>query len=130
MSYKTYVDPREHEDIRAHKGEGLWVVLNHIRAEKREGFEYFLHSILMPAIAHTHPETYNSVRVLHPTRQNEDGTFTFVFLMDPVIPGAIYDINEILHEYYKPELANEYMKIWDESLATPQLEYEVVQSAW
>lgn len=130
MSYRTYVDPREHEDIRAHHGEGVWVVLNHVRAEKREAFEHFLHSILMPAIAHVHPETYNAVRVLHPAKPNEDGTYTYIFLMDPVIPGGIYDISSILHEFYKPELANEYMKTWDEALVSPQIQYNLVQSAW
>jgi hypothetical protein len=130
MSYKAYVDPREREDIRAHRGEGIWVVLNHIRAEKREAFEHFLYSILLPAIAHIHPETYNTVRVLHPTAPNENGTYTYIFLMDPVVPGGIYNINNILYEFYKPELANEYMKTWNEALAYPQVEYDQIQSAW
>ena len=130
MLLKTYVDPREREDIRAHEGENMWVVLNHIRAEKCEAFEHFLHAILMPAIAHTHPEAYNKVRVLHPSRANEDGTYTYIFLMDPVVPNGIYNISDILHEFYKPEQANEYMKTWDEALASPQVEYNMVQSAW
>jgi hypothetical protein len=130
MLYKTYVDPREREDIRAHQGEDIWVVLNHVRAEKRKAFEHFLHSILMPAIAHVHPETYNKVRVLHPTKPNGNGTYTYIFLMDPVVPDGIYDISSILHEFYKPELANEYMKIWNEALVSPQVGYDLVQSTW
>lgn len=130
MSYKTYVDPRERENIRAHEGEDMWVLLNHIRPEKRESIEHFLHAILMPALAHTHPETYNKVRVLHPSLPNEDGTYTYIFLMDPVVLDGIYNINDILHEFYKPEQADEYMKIWDEALAVPQVEYDMIQSAW
>ena len=130
MSYKSYVDSREREDIRAHKGQDVWVVLNHVRAEKCGAFEYFLHSILMPAIAHIHPETYNQVRVLHPTKSNADGTYTYAFLMDPVVHGGIYDISSILHEFYKSELADEYMKTWNEALALPQVEYDMVQSEW
>ncbi len=130
MSYKYYVDPREREDIRAHHGEKVWVVLNHIRAEKHNTFEHFLHTTLMPAVANVHPETYNQIRVLHPSEPNDDGTFTYIFLMDPVLPGGIYEISRILHEYYKSELANEYMKIWEEALAAPQVENELIQSEW
>ena len=129
MSYNSYVDPREREDIRAHQGENVWVVLNHIRAEKREAFEYFVNSILMPAVAHVHPGVYNKIRILNPTRLNQDGTYTYVFLMDPVVPGGVYEFNAILHEYYKSELADEYIKIWYEALSAPQVEYEMVQSA-
>ena len=130
MSFTTYVDPREREDIRARQGEDMWVLLNHIRAEKRESFEHFLHSILMPAVANTHPETYNKVRVLHPTKPDEDGTYTYIFLMDPVISGANYEIGDTLHEYYRSELADEYIKIWDEAQSSPQVGYDVIQSEW
>lgn len=126
----NYVDPRERETIRAHRDEDMLVFLNHVRPEKCEVFEYFLHSILMPAIAHTHPETYNKVRVLHPSTSNKDGTYTYIFLMDPVIPDGIYNISSILYEFYRPELAKEYMKIWEEALASPQVEYDVIQSEW
>jgi hypothetical protein len=130
MVFKTYVDPIEHENIRAHHGEDIWVVLNYIRTEKCETFEHFLHAILMPAIANIHPESYNKVRVLHPAEPNDDGTCTYIFLMDPVVPDGIYDVSNILHKFYKPELADEYMKIWDESLITPQVEYNMIQSEW
>jgi hypothetical protein len=130
MSIYTYVDPREHQDIRARQGEDVWVLLNHIRAEKCEAFEHFLHDILMPALAHIHPETYNKTRVLYPMMPNADGTRTYIFLMDPVVADGIYNISGILHQFYKPELADHYMKIWDEALASPQVEYDMVQSAW
>ena len=130
MLYKTYVDPRDREDIRAHEGEDVWVMLNHIRTERREAFEHFLHVVLMPAIANTHPDTYNKVRVLHPAKPNEDGTYTYIFLMDPVLQGADYEIGNILNEYYKSDLANEYMKIWEDALASPQVGYYMTQSAW
>jgi hypothetical protein len=130
MSLSSYVDPREREDVRAHEGEEVWVMLNHVKAAQREAFEHFLHTVLMPAISHTHPETYNKVRVLHPTKPNENGTYTYVFLMDPVAVGGTYEISAILHEYYKSDLASEYMKVWDEALASPQEGYEMIQSEW
>ena len=130
MVLKTYVDPRERENIRAHAGEDVWVLLNQVRAEKCEAFEHFLYSILMPAIAHTHPETYNKVRLLHPSLPNRDGTYTYIFLMDPVVTDGIYNIGSILHEFYNSELAEEYMKIWTEVQAAPHVEYDMIQSDW
>ena len=50
--------------------------------------------------------------------------------MDPVVTDGIYNFNNILFEFYRPELAKEYMKIWDESLATSQIEYDMTQSDW
>jgi hypothetical protein len=130
MVVKSYVDLREHENMRAHEGEPMWVMLNHIRPEKRKEFEHFLHAILMPAVAHIHPEVFSKMRVLHPSLPNDDGTYTYIFLMDPLVETGEYNISHILNQYYRPEQADEYLNIWDESLARPQVEYDVVQSAW
>lgn len=35
---KTYVDPREHDKMRAHQGEDVWVIVNHVWAKKQETF--------------------------------------------------------------------------------------------
>ena len=126
----AYVDPRERETIRAHQGEDVWVLLNHVKADKCGEYEHFLHEILKPALAHIHPETYNKVRVLHPSLPNKEGTYTYIFLMDPVVADGIYNIEEILRSFYRPELADEYMKIWNDSLASPQIEYDMIQSPW
>ncbi len=130
MTLKTYVDPREKDEIRARQGEDMWVILNHVHPEKRNEFEHFLQAILMPAVAHIEPETYNKVRVLYPTMPNEDGTYTYIFLMDPLVQDGNYNIENILYEFYKPELAEEYIKLFHESLASHQIEYDVIQSAW
>src|SRR5689334_4751725 len=130
MVQKNYVDLREHEVMRAQVGEPMWVLINHIGAEKRNEFEHFLHVILMPAVAHTHPEVYNKTRVLHPQAPNEDGSYTYIFLMDPLVKDGIYNVREILMGYYNAAQVEEYMRLWDEALLTPQIEYDVIQSVW
>lgn len=130
MVIKSYVDLREHENMRAREGEPMWVLINHIRPEKRKAFEHFLDAVLMPATAHTHPEVFSKTRVLYPSVPNEDGTYTYIFLMDPLVETGEYNISHILYDFYKPELADEYLKIWEEAQASPQVEYDVVQSAW
>jgi hypothetical protein len=130
MVVKSYVDLREHENMRAHEGEAMWVMLTHIRPEKRKEFEHFLDAVLMPAAAHTNPEVFSKTRVLYPSLPNADGTYTYIFLMDPLVETGEYNISHILYDFYKPELADAYLKLWDESLARAQIEYDVVQSAW
>ena len=130
MSIYTYVDAREHQDIRAHTGEDVWVLLNHVRAEKCQEFEHFVHQVLMPALSHIHPETHNKTRILHPMLPNADGTHTYIFLMDPVVADGMYSISGILYQYYQPNLADKYVAMWNEMLASPQVEYDMVQSAW
>jgi hypothetical protein len=130
MVVKSYVDLREHEHMRAHEGEPMWVILNHIHPEKRKAFEHFLEAILMPAVAHTYPEVFSKTRILYPSLPNEHGTYTYIFLMDPLVDTGEYNISHILYDYYKPELADAYLKIWEEAQASPQVEYDVVQSAW
>jgi len=130
MVVKSYVDLREHENMRAHEGEQMWVMLTTIRPEKCTQFEHFLDAILMPAVAHTHPEVFSKTRVLYPSMPNEDGTYTYIFLIDPLVDTGEYNISHILYDFYRPELADAYVKIWNESLAREQVEYDVIQSAW
>jgi hypothetical protein len=61
---------------------------------------------------------------------NKDSTYTYVFLMDPVIPKGEYEILVYLKKMYGEEKAKEYYKMFDESLISPQEQYIVVQSQY
>jgi len=69
-------------------------------------------------------------RFLHPAEQNEDGTYTSVFLMDPLVEDADYDIVSLLTKAYGQEKAEEYVQLWGETLAGPQVGYDLIQSPW
>jgi hypothetical protein len=119
--------------IRAAKGDTVWVILNHIKPEKRNVFEKFIQEILMPQAAKLSPadqQAFKQVRVLYPAMMNEDSTFTYVFLVDPVIPQANYSILDALKKMYGEDKAVEYLKMFTESLAAPQKVYAVIQSQY
>lgn len=118
------------ETIRARNGELVWVLLNHVKADKREEHENFVENILIPAAEKIDTTALRHTRFLHPTEQNEDGTYTYVFLMDPVIEGAEYEIEILLTKAYGEEKAKEYGQQWDDSLASPQVAYSLIQSKW
>lgn len=113
---------------RAKEGEQVWVLLSHVRADKREQFEHFVHDLLTPAAAKSLPVAHGQTRFLHPVEPNEDGSYTYVFLMDPVVGGADYRIDHLLQQMYGDELAAEYNKIWHESMIGTQVGYTLVQS--
>jgi|SRR6266545_3266803 len=118
------------ETVRAVNGEQMWIRLNHVKADKRELFERFIHDILRPAVEQVEPAMFRQVRFLHPTEPNEDGTYTYVFLMDPLIEGANYGIVHLLKRAYGEEQAAAYDQMWDEAVASPQTGYELIQSPW
>ncbi len=118
------------ETVRAVNGERMWIRLNHVKADKRELFERFIHNILRPAVEQVESAMFRQVRFLHPTEPNEDGTYTYVFLMDPLIEGADYGIRDLLKRAYGEEQAAAYDRMWDEAVASPQTGYELIQSPW
>jgi hypothetical protein len=117
--------------IRAAKNDTVWVALNHVKADKREQFEKFVHEIAWPAaesLGASQQKAAGQTRVLHPKEPNEDGTFTYVFIMDPVVPDADYSFNSFLRKLYSEEEVQEYVKMFSESLAVPQEGYVLIQS--
>jgi hypothetical protein len=115
---------------RAATGERIWIRLNYVKADKRELFEHFIHDILRPAVERVEPAMARQVRFLHPTEPNADGTYTYVFLMDPLIEGADYGIEHLLKRAYSDAQVEAYDQMWDEAVASPQTGYELVQSPW
>ncbi len=117
--------------IRAAQGDTVWVLLNHIKADKREQFEEFVHEILWPLADKLEPadqQVAKQTRVLHPVEMNKDSTYTYVFLMDPVITNANYQVMYYLKKGYGEEKAKEYSKMFEECYASPQVGYALIQS--
>lgn len=119
--------------IRAAKGDTVWVLLNHIKHDKRQQFEKFIHEIFWPKAAILEPsdqQAFRQTRVLHPVKMNKDSTYTYIFLMDPLIPNKSYKILNFLKKMYGEEKANKYYAMFKECYASPQTGYVVVQSQY
>ena len=61
-------------------------------------------------------------------RASEDGTYTCVFLMDPLVDAFDYGIAQLLRRAEGAAQAAEYDKLWDEAMDQPQSGYELMQS--
>ncbi|ALW87141.1 hypothetical protein AUC43_00070 [Hymenobacter sedentarius] len=112
-------------------GDTVWVIVNSVKPDKRTQYERFVNEIFWPLsskLGAADQRTFRQTRVLNAYRPDADGTYPYLFIMDPVQRGQSYDMLAILGKVYDKAKAAEYYKLFTESLARPQKQYTVVQS--
>jgi len=121
----------------ASSGDPMWVILNHVKADKRQQFEKFVYEILLPALeenAKNDSITRNLIehtRMLEPRFANKDSSYTYIWLMDPLVKDAIYSYPGILKRVYSPEETKKYISMNYECLVGGrQVSYRVKQGRW
>jgi ketosteroid isomerase-like protein len=114
---------------RAAKDDGVWVIAYYIKGDKVEQFEDFNTKYLLPAGDEFFPALTRTVRLLKPKSQNPDGTFTFFYVMDPMIQGADYRMMPILEAKYGKEKAEEYHKALLDCVKKYE-SFQTVQTGW
>jgi hypothetical protein len=126
--------PGEHVHAgRAQHGQTVWVCVSVIKADRRDEFSSFVREVLAPAARAVRPAEHASVRFLEPATPGADGTWSFVWLMDPALPGETYEVGPIFEDAYGHQKAVEYGKRWDDMHVGDQLFFEAVQTgpeAW
>lgn len=115
--------------VRAGKNSPVWVVLNYVKSDKVQQFEDFNLNYLKSAGDEFFPEMTKTVRFLKSEKPNADGTFTYFFLMDPVMKGADYQMKSVLEAKYGKEKTDEYLKMYTECIKKHEL-FETVQTGW
>lgn len=119
--------------VRASTGDTMWVLINHVKSDKREQFERFVNEILNPAVrklALTDNQVMSQLtqtRTLYPTKPNEDGTYTYVWLMDPLVLGADYSFQALFSRTYTEEETEQYIQMFNDALIHPQEMYVEIQ---
>ena len=114
---------------RAEPGDTVWVCVSIVKADQREAFRRFIAEIKAPAVRAVNPGAHASVRLLEPTAPNADGTWSFVWLMDPTVPGEDYEMEPMFEEFYGHQKAVEHLRRWDDMHVGDQLFYEATQTA-
>lgn len=115
--------------VRAGKDSPVWVVMNTVKSDKIQQFDDFNLNYLKLAGDEFFPEMTKTVRLLKSEKPNADGTFTYFFLMDPVMKGADYQMDVVLKAKYGNEKAEEYLKIYKECIKKHEM-FETVQTGW
>jgi uncharacterized protein (TIGR02246 family) len=97
---------------RASANDTVMIVINNIKADKVAQFEDFLSNYLRPASAEYNVQLNNTVRTQKSLEPNKDGSFTYIFFMDPMNTSFNYDMSAPLTAKYGGEKAAEYMKMY------------------
>ena len=121
-------------DLAGRAGDTVWVIVNTVRADRREQFERFIETFWRlgtdfgtrqdPLIL----RTFRRTRALRPIQQNPDGTWTYVFVMDPRVSGAEYDIATVLRRMVPADSANALFESFRSSLVGNQQAWLTVQA--
>ena len=95
------------EQVRAKAGQDVWIVVTYVQDAARPEFEKWVKEVFYPALQKSanpmHQDQLNNTRWLEPASQNEDKSWTYVWIMDPVVPKADYDIPTMLNAAYGEE---------------------------
>jgi len=131
MAVSKSIDPSSELKLRADEGELVWIILNHVKPDKRQQFEEFMDImnqtfedlIKTDKLSEEEAMAWKQMRFLHPTEANEDGSYTYVFLADPWIEGVESQIGYWLRKKYSEEEAQKYGRMFSDSLMHPQDSY-------
>jgi len=116
---------------RAVHNDTIMMVINYVKADKVSQFEDFNKNYLFPAGAEFNPQAKSTIRMGKPTGQNKDGTYSYIYLMDPYIKSGNYDIFSNLSMKYGKEKAVDYMKLYSECLKDGKSQAFVsVETVW
>ena len=116
----------------AKPNETVWVIAYPVKASKRSQYERFIHDIFWPGAKNLSPaeqKIFKQTRVLHPTKPEADGSYTYLFIMDPVIKGADYGIESLLKKEYGAQKGGDYFKLFKDAVIEKNYkDYRVTQS--
>ena len=117
----------------AKKGERVTIVLTTVKAGKQKQFEDYMTKFeaaleIAQKKDATTKKAAAQTRALYPAKPNEDGTFTYVFLMDPVLPDpSAYEMIEVLKMALKEDEIEKLMEQLEDAVVGPQQVLELVQ---
>jgi hypothetical protein len=128
---EEHVDtPVEASAARARAGEAVSIWVDVIKADKRDAWEHLIHDVIQPAALACDPEVLACTRLLEPVTANEDGTWTYVIMPDPLDQRFDYDATRYVREALGEDEAVEADRVWEECHAKPQYEIAVTQAEW
>lgn len=99
---------------RAAKNDTVMMVIHYVKPDKVGQFEDFNKNYLFPAGAEVNPKAESTIRMQKPVKQNGDGTYTYIYFMDPFVSTYDYDMASNLTKKFGAEKATEYMKMFSD----------------
>ncbi|HEY0779789.1 MAG TPA: hypothetical protein VGD56_17610, partial [Gemmatirosa sp.] len=110
---------------RARPGDTLYIVEYTVIAARREQFEQFFSDAYFPAMRQVAKSDTSIARVLRqsrllaPARASDDGTLSYLLVLDPVVRGETYNISALLRRVYPAAESERLYRQLTESWARP-----------
>ena len=113
----------EKEENRAKKDDRVLIVIVKVKGDQKEAFEKWIDEVLYTALRNSErlmkKAQLKTTRWMEPVRANEDGSWTYSWIMDPIIPKTDYDIPTFLNDAYGEELGKEHWASYMAFMAEP-----------
>lgn len=99
-------------------GDTIYFVDMYVRADAREPFEAFVRDVLWPSFQRaTAPgmsgdDLLRRIRFMQPQGTSEDGTYTYTFVLDPVVAGFSYNVLDVLRGVHGEAEARAQYNTW------------------
>jgi len=130
----TFSKAQNKSENKAKEGEFVYVIVNYVKNEAKAEYEKFMNDVfmktLMTSTKKVTQQAYSTTRWLIPASQNEDKSWSFIFIMDPVVDDANYSIENLFQEKYSATEANELLKKYESFMAKPMLFNNMIQSKY
>ena len=113
----------EKESNRAVTNDNVLIVIVTVKNESKSEFEDWISNVLYSALNESESKMKKAqlkvTRWLEPIHPNKDSTWTYSWIMDPLIPNTDYDITTFLNNEYGTE---EGKKHWEKYLSFMAIE--------
>ena len=128
----SFAQTKSTSRVTAKAGDEVQVWAYPVKADKRKQYEHFVHDIFWPGAAKlsaAEQRIFKQTRVMHPIKANTDGSYTYMFIMDPYIKGADYEILSLAKKMYGSKQGTEYYKLFEGAvLPGKEVGYQITQS--
>lgn len=116
----------------AKEGESVWLITVTVKNDQKSNFEKWINEVMYPALRNSKDKMRQAqskaTRWLKPAAQNADQTWTYAWIMDPVVVGADYDIPTLLKQAFGDEMANKHWEAYVSYLAKEPEVIELIQT--
>lgn len=120
-------------NVRAREGDAVMLIVSSIKNDSKAAYEQFMEDKFFNLIRRSNldgmDDQYRQTRWLGPARQNEDGSWTYAFIMDPLVDNGNYNFMPLFTEFYSERESMAMMKEYESFFTAPPQFHMLVQTA-
>ncbi|MGK7389354.1 MAG: YybH family protein [Candidatus Cyclobacteriaceae bacterium M2_1C_046] len=117
--------------IVASKDQDVNVFIHSVKADMDKAYEDFINNVVIPGVDQSiaaNAMAVRQTRILKPGSKNNEGNLDYVIIMDPVVKGVDYSIQNILVQKYGEEEGQKKASEFNAMLAKPIVGYYAKQA--